>query len=518
MTTRASASGGLVVAGISIRVTGPDGFCSEHEVPPGDALVVGTSPACGVRIEGPGIAPMHCTLSCEEGLLVIDDWDTGAGTYLDGKRIARQATADPGASVQIGQFRFETAPLSEESTLHREDDAVEEDAVAEDVVAEDVVAEDAADDDAADDDAATADPAGRCGDLADDTDPFLPAFALRHNQVTGDAGDEPSARVEPHRSTADEGDVYDSPNSRQTGQQPAPYDDDVYDTQETVGGDDMAELLKIELDYLRTELAERDARVAELEQSLDGGGARQDEDLPSRDEVDALAGRLEQLLEELDHSDERLKTMSELLRVSEEANVAAVEERTQMESWIGEVERRVHDWENEWHAERDSLNRRIAELTAQRDEAESHGGSRESTELIQKLRQQITQFETETADLQAERSEFEQRLQAADVSSIEERIQQAVDTTMREERLQLSQQRAELARERAALMRQQEELAAQPSSQGMSADVADLKIRAFREHLREIRDTEPGHRAAPTMSQRLGKLWRKIDGRPLDTD
>jgi hypothetical protein len=500
MTTRASFAGGLAVAGISIRVTGPGGFYSEHEVPPGDALVVGTSPACGVRIEGPGIAPMHCTLSCEEGQLVIDDWDTGAGTYLDGQRIARQATADPGASVQIGEFRFDTAPICEESTLHSDDDATAHDATA--------------------DDAAAVDPAGSSGDVGDDTDPFLPTFELPpHSELTDDVGDEPSSRADAHDSAADDSDAYDAVDTPPGGNDSVKYGDEAYATPGAVGADDMTELLKIELDYLRTELAERDARVAELEQSLAGSGdPGYDEDLPSREEVDSLAGRLEQLLEELDHSDERLKTMSELLRVSEEANVAAVEERTQMESWMGEVERRVHDWENEWHAERDSLNRRIAELTAQRDEAESHGGSRENTELIQKLRQQITQLEGETSRLQAERSDLEQRMQAADVSSIEARIQQAVDTAMREERLQLSQERAELARERAALMRQQEELASQPDSRAVSADVADLKIRAFREHLREIRETEPGHRAAPTMSQRLGKLWRKIDGRPLDTD
>jgi pSer/pThr/pTyr-binding forkhead associated (FHA) protein len=500
MTTPASAAGNVAIGGISIRVTGPDGFCSEHEVPEGDALVVGTSPACGVRIHGDGIAPMHCTLSCEEGLLVIDDWDTGAGTYLNGQRIARQASAEPGGTVQIGEFRVMTAVLSEDSSLDSDDDTAPVDS---EVRRADF-----------DDDELEVD-----GKVVDDTDPFLPTFeAQSSSEVSSAARDLPAQGAERPSAPADASDVYDTYESDSSGYDSVPGESGAYDMDGPVGADDMTELLKIELDYLRTELAERDVRVAELEQSLEEGGAARDEDLPSREEVDALAGRLEELLAELDHSDERLKTMSELLRVSEEANVAAVEERTQMESWIGEVERRVHNWENEWHAERESLNRRITDLTAQRDEAESHGGTRESNELIQKLRQQITQLETETARLQAERSDLDQRIQAADVNSIEERIQQAVDAAMREERLQLSQERAEVARERATLMRQQEDLAAQPHSGAVTADVADLKIRAFREHLKEIRATEPNHRPASTMSQRLGKLWRKIDGRPLDTD
>jgi hypothetical protein len=506
MTTPASAFGEVAVGGIYVRVTGPNGFCGEYELPPGDALVVGTSPACGVRIEGPGIAAMHCTLSCEDGLLVIDDWDTGAGTYLDGQRIARQASADPGATVQIGSYRFETAPADDESApaeaAHAQQPHVPP-------------------------------PGYDVEDSVDDTDPFLPSFeASAGHAEQRDAWSSPAARgtrpeyeddaddvhqADDDANSDDAYDVYDS--AADLGEYDAPVDEPpAYARGREVGADEMTELLKTELDYLRTELADRDARVAELERSLEGAGGAVDADLPTREEVDTLAGRLEDLLAELEHSDERLKTMSELLRVSEEANLASVEERTQMEAWMGEVERRVGAWESERQAERESLSRRIAELTAQRDEAETRGGSRENTALLQKLRQQISQYEAETAKLQAQRDELQQRLQAADVESIEDRIESAVNEAMREERLQLSQERADFARERAAILKQQEELAQQPSSHTSSADIADLKIRAFREHLREVRANEPEHRPAPSMSQRLGKLWRKLDGRPLDTD
>jgi hypothetical protein len=47
----------------------------------------------------------------------------------------------------------------------------------------------------------------------------------------------------------------------------------------------------------------------------------------------------------------------------------------------------------------------------------------------------------------------------------------------------------------------------------------DYRIRAFREHLREIHETDPKPATnKDTMSHRLGKLWRKLNGTPLDTD
>lgn len=500
MTTPDSIVGQLVAGGIRINVTGPGGFAADYDLPPGDALVVGTSPACGVRIEGPDIAAMHCTFSCEGGLLVIDDWDTGGGTYLDGQRIARQATVEPGATVQIGSYRFITHSTGDAFDSSHDDptQGISDSDGEQPVEDEEVFA------------AEQAMPSARDEEWAA---PFA------HGRETDDSEEGEDLQEIERRTTDfdDAYDVYDSTDEDFAAYDPPDVATPAYARGAEVATDEMAELLKIEIEYLRTELADRDARLEELERSpaQAGGG---DADLPTRQEVETLAGRLEDLLEELDHSDERMKTMSELLRVSEEANVAAIEERVQTEAWMGEVERRVRDWESEWHAERDSMQRRITDLTAQRDEAEARGGSRENTELIQSLRRQLSQFEAETQRLQNERDEMQHRLQNADVASVEERIEKAVNEAMREERLHLSQERAEVARERAALLKQQEELAAQPASLTTSADIADLKIRAFREHLREVRSKEPEHRPPPSMSQRLGKLWRKLDGRPLDTD
>jgi len=483
-----------ISSSLQVRVVGPAGLDAEYELVEGDALVVGASPACGIRIEGDGIAAMHCTISRENGEIVVDDWDTGSGTYVGDNRVARQAIVAEGEDVRISgyrfTFRYDEADESGASEVAGESNRPEAG------VAIEPPAEIAQENE----------PAAAFPEVAEK--PAVPPAAVESS--TG------SAQSTPFDDPAD--DAWDTPSAANESAWSDDLSPESYDRDGLVSSDDTAELLRIELDYLRTELADRDARVAELEQALEGNPQAVDDELPTREEVDSLASRLEDLLAELEQSDERLNTMAELLKVSEEANVASEEERVQMESWIGEVERRVRQWEEEWHAERDTLNRKVAELTSQRDEAESRGGSKEDVALIQKLRGELSRFEEQVAELTSQRDELQQRIESADVGSFEDRLAKAVEDAMREERLELSQAKAECARERAQLMKQQEEMQYKQVANESSADIADLKIRAFRQHLKEIRDTEPQVRPQASMSQRLGKLWRKIEGRPLDTD
>lgn len=467
---------------ITVRASGP-GVDLQRSLPAEDAIVIGASPACGIRLQGDGIAAMHCTISFEQGQLVIEDWDTGAGTYIDGKRIAREVTVPPGTSFTIGDYTVCTSLDGAKSPS---------------LVAAPTVT-------------AVVPPPVDVEKTVEVDPPRVGPPAPPRNQYA------PAADTSADNDDAYD-DVWDTPADTEGGRFNTTPSVSSYAPVEGVTDDDTLELLRIEVEFLRAELAERDAHVSGLERRSDDAGSG-DEDLPDREEVEALVGRLEDLLAELDHSDERLKTMTELLRTSEDANAASEEERTQMEAWIGEVERRVRQWESEWHAEKDTLTKRVTELTAERDAAESHGGSRESVEIIQTLRHEITRLEQESAERLKERDTALQRIEEADVDSIEQRVAAAVESAMREERLQVSQAKAECARERAKLAQVQEELASQKSVSVSEPDIADVRIRAFREHLKEIRASEPDSRpAAPSMSQRMGKLWRKIEGRPLDTD
>jgi hypothetical protein len=354
---------------------------------------------------------------------------------------------------------------------------------------------------------------------------------VRHREnvhvQTGEVALRPTESVDSPR-LDEEDDLWDTPGKAMPAHQspayvrvPEGYHKDAFQ-------DDATELLQVEIDVLRSELAERDARLRELEELMarDADHSPPEEDAVSPQEVEKLVGRLENLLEELEQSDARIATLNETLRMSDEAVQAADEERQQLEAWLGEVDRRVGQWEQEWHAERDCLNRSIAELTEQRDRAELQLASgatigpqgHAAEKLIQQLRAQYAHLQAAHQELEQEKNRLLVRVEVGEIADVEGQVRGAVDEALREERLQLAQEKASLARERSVLLKQQAELQDLLQRKAQSADSADHRIRAFRDHLREIHDTEPHMKQGPTLSKRLGKLWRKLEGRPLDTD
>jgi hypothetical protein len=138
--------------------------------------------------------------------------------------------------------------------------------------------------------------------------------------------------------------------------------------------------------------------------------------------------------------------------------------------------------------------------------------------LIQELRAQYAHLQAAHQELEQEKNRLLVRVEVGEIADVEGQVRVAVDDALREERLQLAQEKATLARERSVLLKQQAELQDLLQRKAQSADSADHRIRAFRDHLREIHETEPHMKQGPTLSKRLGKLWRKLEGRPLDTD
>ena len=111
----------------------------------------------------------------------------------------------------------------------------------------------------------------------------------------------------------------------------------------------------MEVDQLRFELAERDAQV----QKLSSNRAQPEFDDDENDETVRLVNRLEELLDELQTSDERVRGMEELLRASDQATQAEREERCHLESWVEEIEQRVAQREAESAAELSRLQMRL---------------------------------------------------------------------------------------------------------------------------------------------------------------
>jgi DNA repair exonuclease SbcCD ATPase subunit len=259
---------------------------------------------------------------------------------------------------------------------------------------------------------------------------------------------------------------------------------------------EMVELLRAEVVELQAALAERDgAEVAPTREE------RTDEDeLPTRDEVERLAARLEQLLEELDERDERVALLNELLRAAEEATQAEQEERRQLDGWINEIEERISQREREREAEIDQLKARIAELSAERDRAESalaEGHDNARVEALQKLahnlRDEVARLTNAFQESENQRRELQRHLDEMRIAA-------------REEAVQLSRERADLARLRHELESKRTETQPSPAPTD-----PDNRVREVQQDLRDLHRQQRQEQQQRSLSSRLRKLWNRLE-------
>ncbi|MEZ6144541.1 MAG: FHA domain-containing protein [Planctomycetaceae bacterium] len=492
---------------ITLEVFRPDGVFFRHELKPGHVLIVGSSAACGLRLDGYSVAGMHCSMEADEAGIKIRDWSSDEGTFVDSCRVEEEMYVLPGAEIRIADYRIVVKGVSLKATPKSESVAVTP-------VSKIVIQ--------AEEDSFQHDDSGRVEvsseELPEDLRQQVASLLAETEESDSDTTTpEWNRDFDPWDETF-ESDPFEAVEQHEPAV--SAYDRGTF-------ADDTTELLETELEFLRAELAERDARLIALE-SFPGTDESQLETVESisREEAETLVGRLEQLLVELEEKDTQITTLNDLLRASEDAVKAADEEREQMETWIGEVERRVSQWQGEWHAERDRLQKSIEELTRERDRAEqnltsgaANGPSNSAREgLLKQLREEYSLLKTKFLEVEQDRNQLQSQLSGSRATDSEQRVATVVDTTLREERLALAQEKAAIARMRNDLTKQQEQFTSQIQRSEKGSDSADLRIRAFREHLREIHETDPRPVHTPTFSDRMAKLWRKLEGRPLDTD
>ncbi len=278
--------------------------------------------------------------------------------------------------------------------------------------------------------------------------------------------------------------------------------------------DETIELLESEVEYLQQLLAERDEQVAQLQREPD----RQEESEQDTPATERLVARLEELLDELGRSDQRVRVLEELLRNEQDASRAENSEREEIQRWMGEIERRVAQRESEWRAEQETYERQIEHLKAACDlaptpRAAAADRSEQAAENEQ-LRLQLQELRQSLSDAEQEISQWKRRAsdaQQAANATPNEKIEQAV----RAERLKLAQQRAELSRERAELMRKASEM---KSVANHGTSEADQRFMALRETLRDLQeDDRTTSRQKRGLASRLSDLWKRLDG-PTDTD
>ena len=267
------------------------------------------------------------------------------------------------------------------------------------------------------------------------------------------------------------------------------------------------EMLRLEVEQLRFELAERDAQqfmAKEPRPSLD-------DDNESYETI-RLVNRLEELLSELQTSDERVRGMEDMLRAADQATQAEQEERRQLESWVTEIEQRVSQREAESTAELSRTQAKLCDLQGHYQQAQIHfkqaweaknsAQPNAAIELIQTLREQVQTLQQQQAKL----SDEHEQLQAQSVQG-EQRSPgefQQLEQSFLELQVATSRERADLARQREQLERLKNELEQKLSSG--EADDANSKIRAMRQHLTAIHEQELQDRKKRSLSGRISSL------------
>lgn len=491
---------------VELRIHLRGGSRQTHTLPEGKVYMVGSAAHHGLSIQADGVAPTHCMLALRKGLVHVRDWNSSTGTFLNGQRLDGESIAYPGDSIEIGSCRIEISAAStaksSPSTMASHDTRPTPSRIE----------------------------TGVHGAVDMDSALDIMLQPVREQPVQKEILPEPAVEKPVAR-----------PNSTLSDTVVIECMDDWFAAIDAIHEPNEAD--GDELSILRNELAARDARIGELEAIVNSTTLFQPAESESGEATPQQSARLEQVLAELEQSDERIAMLTELLTRAEEVNRAATEERTQVENWIGEIERLFTARESEWQAERDVLNKRLAQVNEQCELLQrkipsgkssaafvlpdmSTAAAQVQAKQVQQLKDELNIVRKSLEILTEDRDRLQSQIQRQGGADFQDQVRVQVEAQLREERLQLAQERADIAMLRTEMPSSlpgkaeesyQEQL---PIPRGDDEKrAADYKIRAFREHLKELHATEPRPtNNRDTMSHRLGRLWRKLNGTPLDTD
>jgi chromosome segregation ATPase len=254
---------------------------------------------------------------------------------------------------------------------------------------------------------------------------------------------------------------------------------------------------------------------------------------------DELARQIELLTNELAGRDETIVVLLEQSELFEQAAAAQRAEWEQLHQWVQDVEQRVDSkdsreaqLESELQAERRRYEAQAQSIDVERKTAESRRQllEREIQELRGRLSnrssdlpgdQLADELERENRSLREFCARYEaaagavgplrQRLESTlvELDEVRTQLKQVEDDRQRERNeaeAELSAMRTRLASESSQRKAEEEQPAV--DQRQSSAIEADERIRAFREHLRELHKNEAEERAGRSLASRLSRLWR----------
>lgn len=443
---------------VNLEVTAGNGRSFRYALEDNSSVFIGSSSTCGLRLSGIGVEDIHCMLLMSEGQLKVHGWHTGS-TLLNEQPIEEETDLTKGDRLQVGDHQILIGGASTAAV-----DAVQ--------VVEPVV-------------------------VTQPVQPIEQSQRQIQQRASEATTDEPATdSTPPNPSQFQEG----------TSSEEEMILDFSFDPDEDLEADPFGSpvdasdstdhVLQREVDHLRMELAQRDAEIAELRNQ----SATQFED----DETTIrLVNRLEDLLSELENSDERVLKLEQLLRLSDEATQAEREERSQLESWIREIEQRIGQRESESEAQQERLQTRLDETRTQLERAEAQvqrvlrSGAEETgvtdDSVVKELQHQNEELRSRLQSLTAESDSLRDQLENSDelekVRGEVERLEQQ----MLQMEIETSRERAEIAREKAVIRRTQDEMEKQMREQAEMSD-SDTRLIAMRQHLRERYEKEKAER------------------------
>jgi pSer/pThr/pTyr-binding forkhead associated (FHA) protein len=516
---------------VSSELSGPRTF----ELEAGKGVFIGSAAQCGIQLSGSEVSPIHCRLSVEGGAIHLHDWMSGTGTLVNGQKIDPEAELSLEDAIQIGNHRIElstspraasfdnvcTSPLDEQ-LRSRPKLATDGPGTAETssqppalsplasvsppaaVPPEPAVFPEAVRSPAAEQSPLTA--------LSPVVEAQSETSALSAESAQESASVE-SALAERELTTTPGSSSVGSLHSVESSRSPSSADfwDELEFTSSSSSSEDpvdreTVDLLMAEIEDLRAALGDQrpGSRDRELPSSLASGNASQ-----SSRTIENLEQRLEQLLGEAELSDQRIRMLEDLLLAADSAHRAQQEEKEYLESWLEDIEQKFSLREQEHLAEleclrnaNDSTKQEIQAL--QRRLAKAAAGS----DMSHQYEEALEQLQHSNAQLQEQVQEAQQRCRRLE--------QQLADSPVTESQ-ELRVERADLARQRAELARQRHELVSQlalASGEGKEEVAVETemscRLRALREHLREIHEQEKQEKAERSLTSRISHLWHRV--------
>ncbi len=466
----------------TVLITGPNQAELQHTLEPGAGMLIGSDQTCDVVLESPSVAARHCMLQLNGDSLSVTDWYSATGTLVNGEKIYAETRLGERDKLTVGPYTFKFQLKCF--------DACEEVEITEEPKSGSLVV---------DSKSSVNEPAGEVLPFSPSGNLTMIALQKQLDEALAKTGCL-ARELEFQKSLASIKEANDSP-----------YED--FDESES-------EILRAEIEHLQAELSQRESEIEEL-LARDHAAAPQTDTLGESDTA-RLVTRLEQLLDELQHSDERVRSLENLLQISEEATVAEHAEREQLSGWVSEIESRVADREQQWRSSQERLEESLREATRRYERAEGNVRrvaesnvqelQRDLQNQIMELNDRNTKLNDELSAVKSEHAALAELISQTGMSRSDIEALNVRQSEMRQHEIQLAQDRALVARQRAEIASLREELDKANSGPAVvSMDNPDQRIRQFRAHLREIHESELEEKRQRSLGGRISRLFKRLD-------